>query len=56
MDAMLAGPPVKKLLFITEPEELDQKLRPHWEATLQGMGASLLQASTNTVMFSGERV
>ena len=47
LDALLAGPPVKKILFMTSPEVVDKVLRPHWEmqAALPGYGASVLQVS-----------
>lgn len=31
VEAILAGPPVKKMLFMTDPARVDQELRPHWE-------------------------
>lgn len=43
LEAMLAGPPVKKLLFMTDPSVVDSQLKPHWQvrqANLQQTGAS----------------
>jgi hypothetical protein len=31
LEALLAGPPVKKLLFMTEPSIVDSQLKPHWQ-------------------------
>ncbi|EIE27200.1 HAD-like protein [Coccomyxa subellipsoidea C-169] len=44
LDEILAGPPVKKLLFMTDPSIVDRQLRPHWEAALEGRGAEVMQA------------
>lgn len=42
--AAAAGPPFRKLLFMTTPEAVAQRLKPHWEAALAGSGAALMQA------------
>ena len=31
VEHILAGPPVKKLLFMTDPAHVDEEVRPHWE-------------------------
>lgn len=31
VDAILAGPPVMKLLFMTHPRIVDSKLKPDWQ-------------------------
>ena len=31
LEALLAGPPVKKLLFMTDPSVVDSQLKPHWQ-------------------------
>lgn len=33
VDAILAGPPVMKLLFMTHPTIVDSKLKPDWQVT-----------------------
>ena len=45
LDALLAGPPIKKILFMTSPEVVDKVLKPYWEprAETPGFGASVLQ-------------
>ena len=35
MDAILQGPPVMKLLFMTDPSIVDTKLKPDWQVILQ---------------------
>lgn len=43
LEALLAGPPVKKLLFMTDPSVVESQLKPHWQvrqANLQQLGAS----------------
>jgi len=42
--AVLAGPPVRKLLFMADAARVDAELRPHWEAALLGTGAVTMQA------------
>lgn len=34
IDAILAGPPVMKLLFMTDPRIVDSKLKPDWQVIL----------------------
>ena len=45
LDAILAGPPVKKILFMTSTNTVDSVLKPHWNAQVlrKGFGASVLQ-------------
>lgn len=31
LQALLAGSPVKKLLFMTDPAVVDARLKPHWQ-------------------------
>lgn len=38
LDALLAGPPVKKLLFMTSPALVDGQLKPHWEVRARASG------------------
>lgn len=33
VEAVLAGPPVMKLLFMTHPNIVDSKLKPDWQVT-----------------------
>ena len=51
LDALLAGPPVKKILFMTSPEVVDKVLKPHWEmqAALPDYGASVLQVGRSCI-------
>lgn len=45
LDQILAGPPVRKLLFMSAPEDVASSHRPHWEAFLSDNRiASLMQA------------
>jgi Cof subfamily protein (haloacid dehalogenase superfamily) len=44
VEALLAGPPVLKLLFMTDPLIVDSELKPHWAAALAGSGAAAVQA------------
>jgi hypothetical protein len=41
---VLAGPPLRKLLFMTDPEQVEAHLKPHWQAALTGTGAETMQA------------
>ncbi len=42
---LLAGPPVRKLLFMTDPAVVEAQLKPDWGVLLQpGRGAELMQA------------
>lgn len=47
LEALLAGPAVRKLLFMAAPELVEGLLKPHWGAALAGSGAELLQAVPN---------
>jgi hypothetical protein len=44
VDDVLAGPPLRKLLFMTRPEVVDSQLKPHWTAALQHTDAQTMQA------------
>jgi hydroxymethylpyrimidine pyrophosphatase-like HAD family hydrolase len=44
IDAILAGPPVRKLLFMAPPEGVELDLKPHWGAALAGGRAEVMQA------------
>lgn len=44
VDAVLSGPPLRKLLFMTTPEIVAERLKPDWEAALAGTGAAPMQA------------
>jgi hypothetical protein len=46
LETLLAGPAVKKLLFMASPATIDTELRPEWAARLGGggSGASVMQA------------
>ena len=37
VEAILKGPPVMKLLFMTDPRVVDGKLKPDWQVMQQGM-------------------
>ncbi|PSC68822.1 Haloacid dehalogenase-like hydrolase family isoform 2 [Micractinium conductrix] len=41
---VLAGPPLRKLLFMTSPAKVEGHLKPHWEAALAGSDAETMQA------------
>ena len=41
--ALLSGPPVRKLLFMTTADTVSQQLLPHWSAALQGQAAQVVQ-------------
>lgn len=47
LEALLNGPPVKKILFMSSPQVVDDVLKPHWEPAVlrPGFGASVLQVS-----------
>ncbi|GAX75731.1 hypothetical protein CEUSTIGMA_g3174.t1 [Chlamydomonas eustigma] len=49
LDALLKGPPVKKILFMASPELIEERLRPLCRAAFQrvGSGASIIQALPN---------
>ncbi|GAB4817962.1 hypothetical protein N2152v2_005008 [Parachlorella kessleri] len=44
VDDVLQGPPLRKLLFMTQPHVVDTHLKPHWEGRLAGSGAQPMQA------------
>jgi len=48
---LLAGPPVKKLLFMTDPHTVDSRLRPSWEARARPRPSAALRAGA----FRGSR-
>jgi hypothetical protein len=43
LDALLEGPPVKKLLFMTDPNVVDIQLKPQWQVRtpLRSVNANL---------------
>ena len=47
--ALLDGPPVKKILFMSSPQVVDEVLKPHWEPAVlrPGFGASVLQVGAS---------
>ena len=44
LEDLLAGPAVKKLLFMTEPQEIDDVVKPHLERMMAGTTADTTQA------------
>ncbi|KAK9806969.1 hypothetical protein WJX72_008996 [[Myrmecia] bisecta] len=44
LEELLAGPPVKKLLFMTSPERVESLLKPHWKEAVKGQQAETMQA------------
>lgn len=44
LEEVLAGPPLRKLLFMTNPDAVEGHLKPHWSAALQGSEAETMQA------------
>lgn len=44
LEQVLAGPPLRKLLFMTHPEAVEDHLKPHWSAALRGTEAETMQA------------
>ncbi|KAL4430812.1 hypothetical protein ABPG75_006068 [Micractinium tetrahymenae] len=44
LEEVLAGPPLRKLLFMTHPEAVEAHLKPHWSAALEGSEAETMQA------------
>lgn len=46
VEHVVAGPPLRKLLFMTEPHVVDRHLKPHWEVSLKGVGTSSFFAQT----------
>lgn len=50
IDALLAGPAVRKLLFMADPSLVDGLLKPHWGSVLNSSsstGAEVMQAVPN---------
>ncbi|KAG2429570.1 hypothetical protein HXX76_010805 [Chlamydomonas incerta] len=47
LEAAAASGGVRKLLFMTDPAAVSQRLIPHWEAALAGSGAETMQAVPN---------
>lgn len=47
LQQLLAGPAVKKLLFMTEPHRVEGLLKPHWQAAAPPLGAEAMQAVPN---------
>ena len=41
VDTILRGPPVMKLLFMTDPAIVDGKLKPDWQVMLQTLAQSV---------------
>lgn len=44
LEAILQGPPVRKILFMTDARVVQQELKPHFDAALVGSGAEWTQA------------
>ena len=44
VEAVLQGPPVRKLLFMTAAEHVASVVKPQWDALLAGSGAATMQA------------
>lgn len=44
LEDVLAGPPLRKLLFMTQPHVVDGKLKTHWGRALEGTAAETMQA------------
>ncbi len=44
IEVLVNGPPVRKLLFMTDPAQVEGLLKPHWGKKLQGSGAAVMQA------------
>lgn len=47
LNALSRGPPVKKLLFMTNPDFVRTHLQPHWQVALEGSGAMTTMAVDN---------
>lgn len=47
VEQLLAGPAVRKLLFMSQPELVAGLVEPHWRQALQGQGAEVMQAVPN---------
>lgn len=46
LEALLAGAPVKKLLFMAPPVLVEAQLKPDWGRLLRGTGAEPMQVAT----------
>ena len=57
VDQVVAGPVMRKLLFMTSPEVVERTLKPHWAVALAGTAAEMMQAVPDMleVVPSGER-
>ena len=44
IEEVLAGPALRKLLFMTSPQAVESHLKPHWQAALAGTAAETMQA------------
>ena len=42
--ALLAGPPLRKMIFVEDEETVAGALRPYWSRALEGKGADVTQA------------
>eukprot|EP00775_Hariotina_reticulata_P003247 gene3247-3523_t len=47
VEALLAGPAVRKLLFMADPEVVESLIKPHWSSNLQQQAAEVVQAVPN---------
>lgn len=47
IEQLLAGPAVRKLLFMAEPGLVDGLVKPHWGQALQEQAAEVMQAVPN---------
>jgi hydroxymethylpyrimidine pyrophosphatase-like HAD family hydrolase len=47
VEQLLAGPAVRKLLFMTAPDLVEALVKPHWAQALQGQAAEVMQAVPN---------
>ncbi|GIL87325.1 hypothetical protein Vretifemale_15410, partial [Volvox reticuliferus] len=45
--ALRTGPPVRKMLFMTDPGTVTNELLPYWTRQLEGSGAQVMQAVPN---------
>lgn len=49
LDEVFSGPPVKKILFMADPEFVKSELTPFLEAELEDSGAQTCQAVPNMI-------
>ena len=47
IDTILQGPPVMKLLFMTDPKVVDAKLKPDWQVASQPMFAISMKSGAS---------